>query len=82
MLGIGDYPLINGYATFYINQYGMIIFVAILESISILKYVRNKSTIINNLIKVAKPIIILFSFILVIIYLVNSTFNPFRYFNF
>ena len=82
MLGIGDYPLINGYATFYIKQYGMIIFVAILASIPILKYVRNKSTIINNLIKVAKSIIVLFSFILVIIYLVNSTFNPFIYFNF
>lgn len=82
MLGIGDYPLINGYATFYIKQYGMIIFVAILASIPILKYVRDKSTIINNLIKLAKPIIVLFLFILVIIYLVNSTFNPFIYFNF
>lgn len=82
MLGIGDYPLINGYATFYIKQYGMITFVAILASIPILKYVRNKSTIINNLIKVSKPIIVISSFILVIIYLINSTFNPFIYFNF
>lgn len=82
MLGIGDYPLINGYAIFYIKQYGIITFVAILASIPILKYVRNKSTIINNLIKVSKPIIVISSFILVIIYLINSTFNPFIYFDF
>lgn len=82
MFGVGNYPIANGYAKFYISQYSIILIIAIIASIPILKYIRAKIIKIDNIIKALKPIIIVFSFILITIYLVNSTFNPFIYFNF
>lgn len=82
MIGIGNYPMANGYTSFYISQYGVIIILAIILSIPILKYTKNVNIKISYGIKITKPIIVVASFILVTIYLVNSTFNPFIYFNF
>ena len=82
MMGIGKYPISNGYTRFYISQYGTMMIFAIMVSMPILKYIKNININIKNVTKVIKPVSIIASFILVIIHLVNSTFNPFIYFNF
>lgn len=82
MLGIGTYSLYNGYTSFYISQYGLILIVAIIASIPIVKYIKKISNKTMKIIVVSKPILVIVSFLLVTIYLVNSTFNPFIYFNF
>lgn len=82
MLGIGNYPLYNGYTNFYISQYGLILIVAIIASIPVVKYIKKISNKTMKIIVVSKPILVIVSFLLVTIYLVNSTFNPFIYFNF
>lgn len=82
MIGIGDYPLYNGYTEFYISQYYIEIIIAIILSTPVLKYIRNININVERLITVAKPLVLVSLFCLTVVYLVNSTFNPFIYFNF
>lgn len=81
MLGFGHYNLFNGYTLFFIKQYFFEIIIAILMSVPLAKYfIKNKK--VHRIINYIKPIILILIFIITIIYLVNSTFNPFIYFNF
>ena len=81
MLGFGHYNLFNGYTLFFIKQYFFEIIIAILMSVPLGKYfIKNKK--VYRIINYIKPIILILIFIITIIYLVNSTFNPFIYFNF
>lgn len=82
MIGVGEYPLINGYTKFYISQYYIELTIAIIASVPILKYIKNISINIEKLITIVKPLVLVSLFCLTVIYLVNSTFNPFIYFNF
>lgn len=85
MFGIGDYSFINGYTTFYLKNYIVVLIVAIILSIPIIKWLKdNKSfgKVIDKIITITKPIILPLALIISILYLVNSTFNPFIYFNF
>lgn len=82
MVGIGDYPFINGYTNFYISQYWLEVIIAIVGSVPFLKYIRNINIRIESIIQLIKPIALISLFGLSIVYLVNSTFNPFIYFNF
>lgn len=81
MFGFGEYPLINGYTNFYINEYWRAILMSIILSTPVLKNL-NKNKLTSNIIFIIRPIVLIGSFALVIIYLINSTFNPFIYFNF
>ena len=78
MLGLGEYRLFNNHTIFYIKQYWIVIIMSILASIPVLKQIEG----IGGLIKLIRPLVVIMSFVLVVIYLVNSTFNPFIYFNF
>lgn len=82
MIGIGEYPLYNGYTEFCISQYYLEIILAIIASVPILKYIRKINANIGKVIQLGKPIVLISLFCLTIVYLVNSTFNPFIYFNF
>ena len=82
MIGVGDYPFINGYTNFYISQYYLELIIAIVGSVPFLKYIRNINIRIESIIQLIKPIALISLFGLSIVYLVNSTFNPFIYFNF
>lgn len=82
MIGIGDYPLYNGYTTFYISQYYIELIVGIILSTPVLKYIRDININIKRIILVIKPLVLVSLFCLTVVYLVNSTFNPFIYFNF
>lgn len=84
MIGIGDYPFINGYTTFYISQYAVELVMAIILSTPIIKYIKDKikGRKILKIINVLKPLVLFSLFVITTIYLVNSTFNPFIYFNF
>lgn len=82
MLGLGNYKIINDYTVFYIKEYWIIICIAIVSSIPILQQIKNLDIKIRKIIDLTRPIVIILSFTLVTIYLVNSTFNPFIYFNF
>ncbi|MBQ3421818.1 MAG: MBOAT family protein [Romboutsia sp.] len=82
MVGAGDYPLINGYTGFYLAQYWFELLIAVIISMPILSYIRKWNKNINVIIKPLKPIVLISLFGLSVIYLVNSTFNPFIYFNF
>lgn len=82
MLCIGDYPFINGYTTFYINEYWIVILIGIVGSLPIWKYFKSKSDIFVKIDKIFRPIIMVLTLLITILYLVNSTFNPFIYFNF
>ena len=81
MIGIGDYPLANGYTTFYLTQNILILTLALLLSTPIIKKLSNYSRV-ENIINIARPFILSALFLITIIFLVNSTFNPFIYFNF
>lgn len=81
MVGLGGYPLTNGYFTFYLKEYWLELSIAIILSAPTLKYIKSKINI-QNIIDIIKPIGLISIFMITVIYLVNSTFNPFIYFNF
>lgn len=81
MVGIGDYPLTNGYLIFYLREYWLELTLAIILSVPTLKMLKKKLNL-YKFINIVKPIALIFIYIIVVIYLVNSTFNPFIYFNF
>ena len=86
MIGVGEYPFINGYTTFYLSQYWLSLTMAIILSTPIIK--RTKQLIIKSNkkimteIEIIRPLIYFILFFITTVYLVNSTFNPFIYFNF
>ena len=86
MIGVGEYPFINGYTTFYLSQYWLSLTMAIILSTPIIN--RTKQLIIKSnkkimtAIEIIRPIIYFILFFITTVYIVNSTFNPFIYFNF
>lgn len=85
MFGIGDYSFINGYTTFYLKNYIVVLIVAIILSTPIIKWLkdnRSLGNVVDTVITMTRPIILPLALIISILYLVNSTFNPFIYFNF
>ena len=81
MVGLGGYPLTNGYFTFYLKEYWLELSLAIILSAPTLKYIKSRINI-QNIVYIIKPIGLISIFMITVIYLVNSTFNPFIYFNF
>ena len=86
MIGVGEYPFINGYTTFYLSQYWLSLTMAIILSTPIIN--RTKQLIIKSnkkimtAIEIIRPLIYFILFFITTVYIVNSTFNPFIYFNF
>lgn len=81
MFGLTDAPLINGYTMFYLKEYSVALILAIIASMPTINIVK-RSVKLNGLFLMIKPITICILFFIAIIYMVNSTFNPFIYFNF
>lgn len=86
MIGVGEYPFINGYTTFYLSQYWLSLTMAIILSTPIIKrtkqLIKKSNKKIMTEIEIIKPLIYFILFFITTVYLVNSTFNPFIYFNF
>ncbi|SCJ39633.1 D-alanyl-lipoteichoic acid biosynthesis protein DltB [uncultured Clostridium sp.] len=82
MFGAGNYPLVNGYPIFYFKEYAIILLSSIVLSTPIIKWIEVKNGLVKNIYLILKPIVLLATFGVSILYLVNSTFNPFIYFNF
>ncbi|MGL5414489.1 MAG: MBOAT family O-acyltransferase [Clostridium sp.] len=81
MFGLNGYPMINGHAIFMLKEYGVELIIGIVLSIPVIEYMKKKTKI-NSYIEIIKPIVLILLFVITIIYLINSTFNPFIYFNF
>lgn len=88
LFGFGSNELMNPKAKYYLVEYKNAFIIALLASTPIYPVVTQKlnkislpwlNAFINNIIK---PIFLISLFIMCIIYLVNSTFNPFIYFRF
>lgn len=85
MFGAGGQPIINNQAIFYIVEYKFEFVAAIMASMPVYPMLQEKlksrrgSTFINYYLK---HLILLSLFGLCIMYLINSTFNPFIYFRF
>lgn len=88
MLGIGNKPIVNPQAIYYLLEYRYAFIIAILTSMPIYPAIDEKLRkislpAINSLIQfIIKPIFLMGIFFLSTMYLVNSTFNPFIYFRF
>ena len=81
MLGLTDAPIINGYTMFYLKEYLVELILAIVASMPIINIVKHHIKL-NRLSMIVKPIAICILFFIAIVYMINSTFNPFIYFNF
>ncbi|MGL4873802.1 MAG: MBOAT family O-acyltransferase [Clostridium sp.] len=81
MFGFGEYQIINGHAIFMIKEYALELTIGIILSMPIIGYLKKYKGL-NKIIEKAKPVILISLFVITILYLINSTFNPFIYFNF
>ncbi|WP_343288384.1 MBOAT family O-acyltransferase [Turicibacter bilis] len=81
MFGLTEAPFMNGYTIFYFKEYFVALLIACICSMPILKVLRKNDNF-NRVTIILKPVVICVMFFIVIIYMVNSTFNPFIYFNF
>lgn len=88
MFGVGDYEIINIKSLYYLIEYKYAFIVGILVSIPIYPYIMKKLENIKNkwtkilLRDYIKSVFLILLFLLCIMYLINSTFNPFIYFRF
>ena len=88
MFGIGAKTLISDQAMFYLTEYKFEILSAIIFSMPVsflwlkFKNFTNNNIFENIVLNIIKPITIICLFTITIIYLANSTFNPFIYFKF
>ncbi|MGL6104546.1 MBOAT family O-acyltransferase [Romboutsia sp.] len=88
MFGMGTNPLYNGQTLAYINDYWYTLALGIVFSMPVIKYIKGKissknTKILNNDITYLLHSLVLTGlFFIVILSLVNSTYNPFLYFRF
>lgn len=88
MFGFNGLPLWSVYIPQFINDYWYILFPAIIFSLPILDLIKKQLPSFNEKIdtsiifNICKTIILLTLFSLVVLTLINSTYNPFLYFNF
>lgn len=89
MFGLNGNVVWNTDASFYFSQYGIILLLAILFSMPIVNYLKEKIVVYTNSDKllfvgrtILVPVVFTIIFFLTIINLVSSTFNPFIYFRF
>lgn len=88
MFGIGDQPWIDNQAIYYLDKYKHVMILSIILSMPIYPYIKNKieKTFLgwkkNLILNYIEPFLLMLIFLISIMYLVNSTFNPFIYFRF
>lgn len=88
MFGMKGRPLISNQALFYIIEYKVELILAILASIPVYPFAKQKLKdlkgrgLYNAIQYYIKPVVLIGLFGLCIMYLINSTFNPFIYFRF
>lgn len=88
MFGIGEQGLISSQGIYYLVEYKYLFIISIIASIPIYPAIQKRlDKISNSWLKVLvmdyiKPLFLIVLFLLCIMYLVNSTFNPFIYFRF
>lgn len=88
MIGIGAQSMINPQALFYIYEYKVELIVAFLASIPLYPFIQSKIMNISGeiaksfIIDYGKPLVLIGLFLMSVMYLINSTFNPFIYFRF
>lgn len=79
MLGFGNIPLFDKRTIFYLYEYKFELFISVLACIPLKNYIKLKP---EFLYYFSEGIYSIFILLLSIMYLVNSTFNPFIYFRF
>ena len=88
MFGLRGQALINNQAIYYLMQYKYVLILSIIGSVPIYPFIKRKlgekSTpwIGIIIIDYIEPFLLISLFLLCIMYLINSTFNPFIYFRF
>lgn len=88
MLGLRGQPLIDTQAIYYLIQYRYAFIISIIAATPVCQFIRKKLKRIsipyfeNTVFYVIEPILLIALFLLCIMYLINSTFNPFIYFRF
>lgn len=84
MFGLGNVPLINSEAIYYIKSYLGIFIIAIIGATPVIKMLieKLKNTKLSNVVNVLEPVMHTALMILVTAYLVDGSFNPFLYFRF
>lgn len=88
MFGFGIYPYWHYTIPMYLNDYWYILVLGILFSLPTAQFIKDKlTTKLTNIesspiFNVCQTIILMFLFSLVVLTLINSTYNPFLYFNF
>lgn len=86
MFGLEHQPLTDASTMLYIHEYGVIFVIAIVAATPILKHLTNVLELVPKVhmfsIQFVRPVLLLTLFMMSIMYLVNSTYNPFIYFRF
>lgn len=88
MFGIGGQGLISSQGIYYLIEYKYLFIIAIIASIPVYPAIQKRLDKMSNswikvlIIDYVKPFFIIALFLLCIMYLINSTFNPFIYFRF
>lgn len=88
MFGFKGQPLVSNQALFYLFEYKIELILAVVASIPVYPFIRQKlmsieSKVLSSAINYyLKPVVLLGFFGFCIMYLINSTFNPFIYFRF
>ena len=88
MLGLNGRPLLENITMYYLNDYGLILIIAVLFSMPLYEWI--KAVLIKNKLRASTKMgidlvhifFVLVIFTICITRLVNSTYNPFIYFRF
>ena len=80
MLGLGGVPWVSNQAVYYLVEYKMELVTAMVASIPVYPFLKEKIGGLKD--SILLHVILIALFLLCIIYLINSTFNPFIYFRF
>lgn len=80
MLGLGGVPLVSKQAIYYLVEYKLELLLAWIAAVPIYPFLKEKVRGLKDSMLLYLVLIVLF--VLCIIYLINSTFNPFIYFRF
>ncbi len=85
MIGL-HHPLTDDNTMLYLHEYGLVFLIAFIATTPILMRIQNVLELAPKTyafsMQIARPIILLTLFMISIMYLVNSTYNPFIYFRF
>ncbi|MEH7458531.1 MBOAT family O-acyltransferase [Bacillus sp. JJ1127] len=86
MFGLQNHPLTDDNTMLYIHEYGIVFLIAFIAATPILARIKNVLELAPKIhvfsIQIVRPVLLLTLFMISIMYLVNSTYNPFIYFRF